>query len=62
MPEQCLSVPDPFEVERPKSITVKYYNSEGEPIQKDFTGIRSRVFQHELDHLNGITIDMKGKK
>ena len=32
MPEQCLSVPDPFEVERPKSITVKYYNSEGEPI------------------------------
>ena len=47
MLENCLSIPDQeFEIERSKSITVKYYNSLGEPIEKDFTGIRSRVFQH----------------
>jgi peptide deformylase len=47
MPENCLSVgSDVYAVYRTESITVEYYNTEGERIEEKLTGIRARVFLH----------------
>jgi peptide deformylase len=53
--EGCLSYPGLFlHVKRYETIEVKYQNILGEEKIKTFNGIISRVFQHELDHLNGV--------
>lgn len=53
--EGCLSIPDiRIITERFNKIKVKYYNKEGIKIQKPISGFISRLFQHELDHLNGV--------
>ena len=39
---------------RPEYIKVKYFNENGKKIKKPLSGFLSRLFQHELDHLNGI--------
>jgi peptide deformylase len=53
--EGCLSYPDLWlNVKRPKSITVEYYNSDGNLITAELTGYIARCFQHEYDHLNGV--------
>jgi peptide deformylase len=53
--EGCLSIPEIFaEIERPKTITVEYYNENGEKIEEELTDYTARIFQHENDHLNGI--------
>lgn len=41
-------------VPRPKTITVEYYNEKGEKVVEKATGLWARIFQHEIDHLNGI--------
>ena len=52
--EGCLSVPNiTVSVKRYDKITVRYYNIEGEKIEIDINRFISRLFQHELDHLNG---------
>ena len=52
--EGCLSIPEiQLEIERYDSIKVSYQNKEGDTIIKKMTGFLSRLFQHELDHLNG---------
>ena len=33
---------------------VRYYNENGKKIKKPLYGFLSRVFQHELDHLDGV--------
>jgi peptide deformylase len=56
--EGCLSFPDLWMyVERYQDISVEYYNVAGEKVQQDYTGLMSRVFQHENDHLNAICFD-----
>lgn len=53
--EGCLSVPGIREnLSRPRSIRVRYMNEKGETLEEEFTDLAARVFQHELDHLNGI--------
>jgi peptide deformylase len=53
--EGCLSVPGIREVvTRPKTVRVKYLNEKGENREALFTDLAARVFQHELDHLNGV--------
>lgn len=53
--EGCLSVPNYRGlVPRYKCIIVEYLNREGNPEQKMLTDFIARIFQHELDHLNGI--------
>ncbi len=53
--EGCLSIPGVrAEVRRPTNIKVRYKNIEGETEEKEMDGLLARVFQHELDHLNGI--------
>ncbi len=53
--EGCLSVPDVRGlVARHETIEVKYLTKDGELIQQELTGFIARIFQHELDHLDGI--------
>lgn len=53
--EGCLSFPGLWlNVERPETITVKYQDILGRVQEHEFTGLAARVFQHELDHLNGV--------
>ena len=53
--EGCLSVPDTRGlVPRYKEIKVEYTTTEGETKQEILTDFVARIFQHELDHLDGI--------
>jgi len=54
--EGCLSVPSMRGfVPRHTQITVRYIDQQGHLQQKELTGFIARIFQHELDHLNGLT-------
>ena len=53
--EGCLSIPGLVgEVERHTSIQVKGLNRHGKPVKIKAEGWLARIFQHEIDHLNGI--------
>jgi peptide deformylase len=53
--EACLSVPGKFGfVKRSVSVVLEAQNREGELVQYEAEGYLARVFQHEVDHLNGI--------
>ena len=53
--EGCLSVPDLVgEVNRHEKIVVKAMNRQGKPIKIKAQGWLARIFQHEIDHLDGI--------
>lgn len=53
--EGCLSFPNLFfKVKRYSNILVEFFDRDNKKHIIRFTGIDSRVFQHELDHLNGI--------
>lgn len=52
--EGCLSFPGLWlHVTRSETIKVKYQDILGREHEKELSGIQARVFQHELDHLNG---------
>ena len=58
MTEGCLSFPGLFlKVLRPLNCVVEYVNNKGETVNEKLEGMMSRVFQHETDHLNGVTFD-----
>lgn len=53
--EGCLSVPNTRGlVPRYRQIEVEYINKKGETVQMVLTDFVARIFQHELDHLDGI--------
>lgn len=53
--EGCLSIPGFVgDVERALAITVKGQNRRGQPIRIKANGWLARIFQHELDHLDGV--------
>jgi peptide deformylase len=53
--EGCLSFPGLFlKIDRPESIVAEWSTENGEVKRARLSGITSRCFQHELDHLNGI--------
>lgn len=53
--EGCLSYPNLFiKVKRPRWIRVRFTTPDGINVVRRLDGMTSRVFQHELDHLNGI--------
>ena len=55
--EGCLSVVDQFiEVERPSKCEVEYLDYNGEKKNINASGLLATCIQHEIDHLNGITI------
>lgn len=49
-------------VRRPKSINVTFTNKLGEEITTDLTGLTSRIFLHEMDSLDGVTLKDKVSK
>lgn len=53
--EGCLSVPNMRGlVPRHTAITVEYCDRNGQLYQQELTDFIARIFQHELDHLDGI--------
>ncbi len=53
--EGCLSVPGyQGEVERSLAVTVKGLNRHGQPMKVKAKGWLARIFQHEIDHINGV--------
>jgi peptide deformylase len=53
--EACLSIPGLVgEVERHDKIVIKGLNRFGKPIKITAEGWLARIFQHEIDHLEGI--------
>lgn len=41
-------------VERPIQVKAAFQDLKGEKYEMMFTGLMSRIFQHEIDHLHGI--------
>lgn len=61
--EGCLSVPGVFgQVRRSVRVRVRYTTIEGHAQEEDAQDFRARVFQHEIDHLNGILFIDKVEK
>jgi peptide deformylase len=55
--EGCLSIPETrVEVERPTVVTVSGQGPSGEPVRVEAEGLLARIFQHEIDHLDGVLI------
>ena len=53
--EACLSIPGFIgEVNRHQVVTVKGLNRHGRPFRLKARGWLARIFQHEVDHLNGV--------
>ena len=53
--EGCLSIPGLIgEVERHEAIQVKALNRHGSLVKLKVNGWMARIFQHEIDHLNGV--------
>jgi len=53
--EGCLSIPGYIgEVARREQITIQGLNETGYPVRLKVEGYLARVFQHEIDHLDGI--------
>lgn len=52
--EGCLSFPESFvAVQRPRHITVRYQDLNGDELQTDFSEYQARAILHEVEHLDG---------
>lgn len=60
--EGCLSFPGLYQkIRRAKMVSVQAYNLRGEVVEKVISDLESRLWQHEVDHLDGILfIDKMG--
>jgi peptide deformylase len=55
--EGCLSVPGlAWEIVRPKEVHLTGYDLDGNEVSIEADEIVARLFQHELDHLDGILL------
>jgi peptide deformylase len=55
--EGCLSFPEVFlKISRPRFIRVRYTQPNGNIVTEKYGDITARVVQHEIDHLDGITM------
>jgi peptide deformylase len=55
--EGCLSVPGySLPVKRSARVFLRAVLLDGRELRMEFEGLKARVLQHEIDHLNGITI------
>ncbi len=53
--EGCLSIPGYFEkVSRSYRVLMKGLDREGKEIRIEAEGLAARLFQHEIDHINGV--------
>jgi len=55
--EGCLSVPGlAWEIVRPKEVHLTGYDLEGNEVSIEADELQARLFQHELDHLDGVLL------
>ncbi len=55
--EGCLSFPGLFlEIKRAREVEVEALSLEGRKIRLRARGLLARIFQHEIDHLNGVLL------
>lgn len=60
--EGCLSVKDVYgEIKRAPQATVRAYNLDGEKFEMGASGLLAQIFQHEIEHLDGILFTDKAK-
>ncbi len=53
--EGCLSIPEFYEpVKRSKKVWLRAMTLDGKTAEVTAEGLLARIFQHEVDHLNGI--------
>ena len=49
-------------IERPRAVTVRFLNDQGQVEERDFVGLWATSVQHQIDHLNGrMYFDRLGK-
>lgn len=61
--EACLSIPRIMgDVERHENIVVKGFNRFGKPVKYKLSGWFARIFQHEMDHLDGVLFTDRATK
>ena len=61
--EACLSIPSLWgDVERHQEVVVKGLNRSGKPIKIKASGWLARIFQHEIDHLDGVLFTDRAAK
>jgi peptide deformylase len=61
--EGCLSIPGILgDVERFEAVTVKALNRRGQPMTVKAKDWLARIFQHEIDHLDGIVFVDRAEK
>ncbi len=61
--EGCLSIPKTYgAVERNEKVSLSAYDKNNKSIKIKAIGVLARVFQHEVDHLNGILFIDKAKE
>ncbi len=55
--EGCLSVPGlAWEIVRPKQILITGYDLDGNEVAIEADELESRLYQHEMDHLDGVLL------
>ncbi|MEK7091722.1 MAG: peptide deformylase [Patescibacteria group bacterium] len=60
--EGCLSVQGIFgKIERSEKAQVEAYNEQGQKISYSGSGLLAQIFQHEIDHLEGVLFTDKAK-
>ncbi len=61
--EGCLSVPGVYGiVDRAKKVRVRAIDRHGRRVEFDASGYQGTIYQHEIDHLNGILFIDKMKR
>ena len=61
--EGCLTYPGLFvKIRRPDWIEVEFEDENGEKHSDTFEGLMCRVFQHEMDHMDGIDFTSRAKR
>ena len=61
--EGCLTYPGLFvKIRRPDWIEVEFEDENSEKHSDTFEGLMCRVFQHEMDHMDGIDFTSRAKK
>ena len=62
LPEGCLSVRWIYgEVKRASRVTIEALDEKGKKISRGAGGILAQIFQHEIDHLDGVLFIDKAK-
>jgi peptide deformylase len=61
--EGCLSIPEYVgDVERAEAVTVNAQTRHGQPVTIKAKGWLARIFQHEVDHLDGVLFPDRAEK